>query len=580
MNSARLTIGLLVLAAVLAVAVPTIREGLRYLVVEATLNRPPPYVSAPTMIDAAEHHPDDAQIWLSLAAYLDTLRWMVVRAPSIDGVSSQRTLWSDALLWRSRLAAPTEAQLQAAWERALELGSDRAATHLRFAQHLLPDEAHLPQEPRGEAPPLTDEQRRMLGDAREHLHAALKADPGNGALSYLLAWALMAEGREDDALDALDALATADRWTDYGGELAGGVARLLEESGRRVRVTYVLGQAGATLGRNRALAWALIAVGDDRRHHGDDADAVRCYAAAIRGMDLMATRAPDALTRMDALAVRGICVLSPDWKADVSSRGVERGTEEWDRLWIAYARGLSDYLAGQGRQDLADLYLSARRESERWFAAYHRADDAWEAHLARLWTSPPVPNARAIWWTAAALLPLTVLIGLVALVVRPTAAGATRPGAGTWLGMLMLVLLPVQAWVIWAPMPSPEPRLPDQPSMTQIWEEPVAGVFSPGLAEAARQFGLPAAVATGVWLLAAAVVLARRHGASAAPCALWRLAAATLALVVLLSVLGVWPVQRRVQAIGHEQVRREVVGDIEFLAMAEQPAASEEGERP
>jgi hypothetical protein len=296
------------------------------------------------------------------------------------------------------------------------------------------------------------------------------------------------------------------------------------------------------------------------------------YAPALR-ISMLMVQNPRGLTFMSGSAGFGVVSGEDD------PGGEGRPTpEQIASRRLKAMQGSSRYLRAQGEPKLADEALAVfTRWQDRW-QTYQEKSDAFRAWQWRVVGSPPYTNARVTWWTLAVLAVVAILLGLGSLVARDREGGALRWPWWQWLALAALLIIPMQIWFGLLAEPMGEPERPEPETLTEfaeMLERYREQRIPPRVILALERWLPPGALAVGVWLVVATGVAVRRRWSSAEHTSaaryllrdLLRLAAPTLALMVLLSVLAVPPAYNRTREVRHEQVNRWVQADMVYFGL-------------
>ncbi|MFW5867918.1 MAG: hypothetical protein ACOCX2_08895 [Armatimonadota bacterium] len=570
-----MTIVLLALAAVLALAVPSIREGIDTLFIEGVLGYPDKLPSPSEVERIVERHPENAQLALGSAEYLAGLRTAASRVSADYDWGAWDTYWT-RLARQLPASIPAEEEVSEAYQAATALEGGFGPAHARHALWLLPSfgEMSLPLTPSGPAPRLDYRQRDALARARTALRDWASADPENATPIVMIAWTFMAEGETDAAIDELDALADAERWDSCEQETMRGIAELLSHAGHSVHMDDLFTSDTNPHAKARHVARALSDRAHERRKAGHYRPAVRSYVAALR-IGIVFSQSRRAGPFISTPAVFGIA------SAEDDPGGPRHPTaQQIAQRRLQSLEGLARYLHRFGAGRTADRAVAALQAWQKRFDAYIAKSDAFRQWEWEAWGSPPATNARIIWWTLLALSALTGLIALSVAVLR------TRddyvPLRGRWRDWLLLagvLILPMQIWfgLLAAPIGTPESRAPETLEELLGMEETATPVIPLRLQWAADQWLPPAMLAAGAWVLVAAGLALRRRrarpelrtGVRFVLRDVVRLAAPTLALLVVLSALAVLPANSRLHEIRNHQIERQVQGDLVYFGIVE-----------
>ncbi len=583
MNSTRVTIVLLAIAAVLAAAVPTIRGGIDYFLVRGMLAHPDK-LPAPEQVDRiVQEHPEDARLALGRAEYFQGLR----DAAAVDTDDPYWGAWSSFWLRRARslpTSSPMEQDTAEAYSLAIERAGDDPIARARYALWVLLSVGgiNFPEEPSAPLPSLSITENGQMQETREALARWRRVDPQNGTPTAMIAWSLIAQGEMDEALDELRHLERADYWDDYEGEALLGAMAVLTEASHTPRTTTLFISYPACYAKARHLGRFLANHAHEARRAGHYWIAVPHYVAALR-LAMLLAESPRPLDFLSAGAVFGLASKEDD------PGGPGRPTpEQIAQRRLQAMQGLTLYLRAHGAPSVAEEAMEVFTRYQERLERYLEKSDAFHQWEWEAWGSPPVTNARIIWWTLSTLTLIAALAGLLALFLRPQ--GDHRPLQWRWwdwLGLAAVLVIPMQVWfgLLAEPIGPPEVQSPES---TEEWLETWSEhrrqpIIPPRLRRAMDQWVPPALIAVGAWvLLAAAADVDRRRqaGDEDVPVGrvlhdLMRLTAPTLALLALLSVLAVPPARGRLQRISDEQLERHVQGDVAYYGIIDGHHADE-----
>ncbi len=581
MNSGRVTIVLLALALVLAIAAPGIREGIDTLFVGTVLAYPDTLPSPAEVKAIIEQHPEDAQLALGRAEYLAGLRTAASRVSPDHNWGAWDTYWTRLERSLPR-PIPSEADVADAYQAAMALEKGFGPAHARHALWLLPGfgEISLPLRASDPAPRLNYRQRDALARARTALRDWASADPQNGTPIVMVAWAFMAEGKTDASIDELDALADAERWDSYERETMKGIAELLSLAGRSVGMDDLFTSDTNPTAKTRHVARALSERAHERREAGHYRLAVRSYVAALR-IGILLSQSRRAMPFIATSAVFGLA------SAEDDPGGPRNPTaQQIAQRRLQSMQGLARYLRLYGAGRTADRAVAALRSWQPRFDTYIAKSEAFRQWEWEAWGSPPATNARIIWWTLLAMSALTGLIALSVAVLR-TRDDYVPLRWRDWLLLAAVLILPMQIWfgLLAAPIGPPDSRAPETLEELLGMEETAPPVIPLRLQWAADQWLPPAMLAGGAWIVVAAGLALRRRRTSPELRAgvrfllrdVVRLAAPTLALLAVLSALAVLPARSCLHEIWNQQVERQVQGDLVYFGIVDADEVSKEG---
>ncbi len=441
MNSGRMTVILLAVTIVLALAVPALRESLgeRSSEVFSPTHGSPPSVSR--LAEIVAEAPRDARLHYAYALAL-----------SAEVQSS------------GRLGPPQEPvkgpAVRDAFSEAIALAPDDPAPRLSLAVFEI-DQAgieRLPDEKRTDADSYvrpTSEQLERVRRARELLDEVRALDPRNAVSDYLLAWTWLAEGRPDRARAAAARGAAKDRWTTYQTEGATGIVELLDrtsladETTPMAAISLSVSQTYLLSPRLRSIARALRDRADDLRRQGDDTAAIGIYETLLHMGHLMRVDAHQLIDGLLAVALTAVTVSSDDW-APPNEAQLLSGDEDLTKTDLRLPR-FAAYLREHDRADLS-AYAEAEIEAgRRWQAQTRDLPERMMNDLVEDISGGPMMNAMAVWLTTALMLCVAALIGLLSLFARYWREPRGRSGWShvRWLGLLALLVLPGQAmaWI-------------------------------------------------------------------------------------------------------------------------------------
>ena len=561
-DSARLTIALLVLAAILAVAVPTIRNGTIGAVLSAV---PHPYLSLAEARAAVERGDGDAALRLGLAEFARSRLEQVdlmIRYGSPETSGQVYGLWGPA---------PSQDEVQQAYHAAIEAAPQDPAPHLRYAIFLADRVGDLDSSDET-APTLTAEQQELLASIEAQVEAVRALAPDNAAADYLLAWVALVQGDTMRVLREASAALAKGGFSTYQTEVARDWLQLVKHAGlhpSRWSLALMAMQPGNPLKVGsllRDLARRLQALGDDYRHAGDHGQAIRCYETIIHLGRLMRVHAFSVMDGLLGVAVTAIAAASPDW---TPPRGPEPEDEADRALRIATrTSALADYLSANGRSDLAEQYRAEMAAGQRFRDAGREViAGAVDRVTGQFWKGA-APYGLAVWVLFGTMVIVGALIGLASLLAawwREPARGAER-SYRQWLWCLALGLMGPALGAAVLPWTLGRSDGPDSGN--------AIGVL------------LVASAASGVagWCAAAWVQTMRRRARPPEEQRLGRarswlrgmraLLAPTLAALVVLSVLGIYPVQRNVARMEQETRQMNLVGEVAYYGLTEQTPES------
>ncbi len=439
MKSGRLTIILLAVTIVLALAVPTLRESFTDRATQAFA--PPGGSPAPSQLaEIVAEAPQDAQLQYAYALAL----WAELQNPGQLAGQARETVTADAV--------------RDVFRDAISLAPDDPAPRLSLAifeigqakVKRLPGEERADDEP-FEAP--TAQQLEAVRGARELLAEIRRLDPGNALPDYLLAWTWLAEGRTEVALDAASRGAAKDGWTTYQAEGATALLALIEQTpvpGEFAPMAVISINANQTFplgARLRSMARALRDAADDFHARGDHDEAIRSYEVILRAGHLMRENARNLIDGLLGVALSEVTVSSDGWAPPDEAQLLE-GNDALSKTDLRLPR-FAAYLRNHGRPDLAAFAEAEIETGKRWKALCRELTAQMMSELTQDIAGGPMMNAMAVWLTTAIMLGLAALVGLLSLIARYWREPRTHAGWShlQWLVLLALALLPAQAGV-------------------------------------------------------------------------------------------------------------------------------------
>ena len=431
MKSGRVTVILLALTIVLALAVPTLREAFTDRATQILSPTHGNYPSASRLAEIAAEHPADARLWYGYA---------------LAGTREEPPM--------------TVGDVRQAFERAISLAPGDPAPRLSLALFEM-DQASLerlpqeePRENESRAEP-TAEQLGRVRRARELLEDVRDLDPDNAVPDYLLAWTWLAEGEVDRAPKAASRGAAKEGWTAYTGERAEALLALIDRTdvpGEFVPMAAIslkTYQTHSLATRLRSMARAFRNTGDGFRARGEHDAAIRSYEVCLRAGHLMRTQAHDLIDGLVAVAISTIAVSSDDWAPPNDDELLEADPDL--RKSTFRVQQFTEYLRRHGRPDLADFAEVEIAESHRWRERAVELPAQMMSELVEDISGGTTLNAGAIWGTAGAMLLLALLVAVLSLLARYWREPRTRVGWShlQWLALLALLAMPGQAgaWI-------------------------------------------------------------------------------------------------------------------------------------
>lgn len=542
MRTGWLTGILLAVAAVLLLAVPPLRE--------AGIDLLKMYVSSRSTFPApkrreqiARAHPRDAEIWLGFAEFIRVQDKMT----GIPGFAEE----------------PVQTSAEAAYEKAIELAPNSVAPRFRHALFYLEQAGSLDREQTGLAeaePPQAD----FLAKARLALWECREMAPENAACDYLLAWTYLAKHRDQEGFLLLRSALKKPGWSMYRAPTLEALLRL-EEATDSPQLSSIAAEAVdsysqfPTFSFLRNLTQTLAALAEDFRAAGQHDQAILCYESGLRLGYLMRTQAYSIIEGLVGVAVSYIATgpLSAEQK-----RKIEHSTQDpevrYQREREARVAKLDTYLRRHGRADLADFVASELEAGARWKEQCMKVSKQLITHFLRNYYAGGTLNCYGVWVMGGTLLALGILVGLVSLVVL---YWRERPVASSWSYLQWLVLLGVcllPGQIVAAALTLRLENIPQESWELFLW------------------LWLPASWGAGVllWLVGVLILSlrnrtqqpeAQRLGRARSYLASLRmLIPPTLAALVLLSVLSLWPVQRNWERFADQQRQIIIQGEVKY----------------
>jgi len=500
---------------------------------------------------AVRREPEDALLWLALAeaaADLSRTAEMARAEPSaFPPVTPPAT-------------PPAEA-----YQRALDLAADSPVVLLRYGMYCLAQAGDFAREEelRGQNPaqplPLrSPEEKASLRQAEGLFARCAQLMPGNAGPDYFLAWARLAERRDDEALGLLRGALAKSTW-DLGDRAAAeAILRLVDKAGMPAGTRALYARCAGCDNRMpiharlRSLARVLVGLGDGFRAAGRHGDAILCYESGVHIGHLVRDQAYDMIDGLVGVAVSAISggSLLPAREAqqiNATSKSQEQRVERTTQAKIA---AFADYLRHHGRADLASFYERDMQEALRWKQDARAATRDTLPRTMRLVSGGGVLNAGAVWLMAAAFAVFALWVGLISLALRYWREPRTplRFSQLQWIVLLLVAVVPAQvaalAWGV-SGFDRPAERWPS--SLGTMWVALALGLL--------------------LWLVGA-VHLSLRARARLSPgeqrgsgrtclAGLRALLAPTLAALVLLCVVSFWPLRAGAQRV--EQRDRELI---------------------
>lgn len=551
MNSAKLTIGLILVAVVLVVAVPQFRAAFvafgRFFDTGG---------SKPTRAEyrtAVMRYPDDADVWI---AFAEVISMPEVALPN-GGAAGQE----DEREWTA----------EKAYQKAITIAPDAPGPYLRYAQYLLRDTTLGRSEELGVPESLQSDNDRSekevqrLQEALGLLEKAGKLDEDNAAPNFLRAYCHLALRKDHRAVTALESAIAKPHWDLAARQAATGMLRLVEAAGISEIQAPSAALAYTSLfsihSQLRTLTRTMVGLGDTLREKGKHEQAITYFEASMHLGRLMRQ---DAYTLIEGLV--GIAVtrmVSGPFISEAEKDQIEESTtgkeERYSRLRRERAQNMGAYLRKHGHPELAQLYQSEVQKTEAW---REDAEDFTRNQMGRLLRTFYAGNAKYLWVlsiAAAGFAALWLLTALISLAARYWREKDNYP-VWTYLewgaAMAASVLGGTVSVVLWPSTPVP------------------AGYESPHFMHEVPGIFLAAAVAVVLWLLAVLVMALRRRGRLLEEerpgkirtylAALRTLLPPTFAAFLLMSVIARVPAHRQIQ---HWTDRQHTVieqGEVEY----------------
>ena len=285
----------------------------------------------------------------------------------------------------------------------------------------------------------------------------------------------------------------------------------------------------------RSLARMLVSMGDRYRASGDHRRAIAGYESAAQLGHLMRVNAYSLMDGLVALAVTKIA--APSSLVPVADRtavgAIPDGDARVKRQNELRTNALASYLRGHGRADFASFYEQDSAAALAWQQAARTATSRQMGVFMDTYFGHGIATSFVVWVQCALFAVLALVVGLAALITRcwrhPVAG--FQPTYRGWLVLLVLLALPGLLFGL----------LLDASGLSmQAWANKA-------------QRAIPEACGLGLlmWLIGVGIT-ARRRRAALSPeetpgkgrsfsAALRSLVAPTLAALVLLSVIGLWP---------------------------------------
>ncbi len=400
MNTTRVTIILLALAAVLVIAMPTIQRA------GARLLRPPPPQATFAELQVIAERAHRPELWLAIAE----VGWQ-------RAAVTQTVLAADAT--GSGHVPASEALLQA-WQHAVETSTVQSAPAVRVTLFRLhPMVNRIEAAGRG-----TDTAEEVPSECVDRLMRIARwtrqVDPDNAAVWLMGAWLHAAEGDIEAALDGLAGLPDARRLTTYRGEVALATAALAETIDSPPDVSLHVPEIGDRVWD--ALLWQtaqmLTEEARQLRREDDHEVAITLYEALLHMARLIRANAHD---------------FSDGYVAEII---------------LGQVSPARDYLIAQDREDLAQLHDA---ESAAITRLTQGAFEAGSRLRVPLLSRGAVAGALA-GVTVVALVLIGVLLGMVLITMRLLEASA-MPVPVTWQrwsGLLAVLFAPSAIYLAFA----------------------------------------------------------------------------------------------------------------------------------
>ncbi len=558
MNSARLTLTLLLLAAILAGVVPTIRRAVVQIVPSATSRQ---YLTVDQAIEVATGHRDNAELWLAAAEFA---RSRLGQSEGVRQYASPEAFAQQERLWGP---APSVRDVDDAYQEAIRRVPEAPAPRMRYALFLADRVGDVSLGEEEAEQELAPDQQQLLDAMREQAEQVRSLDPGNAAADYLLAWAALAQGSSDAALAEVAAALGKSGLSTYQSEAARALVELVEQGSipapTRGSAAIAMGAGSAlSLGApTRDLARRLVALGDEFRHVGNHRQAILCYEAIIHAGRLMRAGAYTMMDGMMGGAVVMIAASSPDWTP--GAEGCAATREENERRRRLRTEGLCGYLSEHGREELAAVYREEVAATERWREDTREVSQEMVANIMRQFWASAAPLGLMAWLMLAAMINVGVLIGLASLLSRWWREPPRGPEwtYGRWFALLMAIVLPAAVAGV-------------TPYLTLLGSE---------TADAGPNAWIAPAVALvlgfAVWAVAVWIAALRRRARLPEEQRLGRarswlrgmraLIAPTLAALAVLAVLGIHPIQRNLEESDRQTKQMLIEGEVAYYGIGE-----------
>ena len=564
MITGRLTAVLFGLGLLLFTLVPVFREGL---VVALCVVLPKdalwfdPSVPSTTELErVALGHPEDAQIWLG---YAEAMSYLGLTSHKLDKWTHPKTTVEDA------------------YRIALALHADPQTIRLRHALYCLEKLAlsvgvtHSLDQRRPEERALSTDEIALLRTAKQLLVKCREADSDNAACDYLLAWGHSVASQDEQALDLLQAGLAKDHWNTYDRQAAEAVARIFGESRMPAGLQTLNVRQGAYLTRplllSRSMADILAFETKDVLTTGHHEPAIMRLECLVHLGHLMRIDAYSMNEGLNALQITG----TPArlfWADEESARTPSRINyygEDGLMLYRASARKFAAYLHQHGRDELASFYLQDVEAGIAWRGARSEVISRDASRFDRTFLSTKLLHIAGAFATVGGMLVAGLPILLMSLLLRhwlqrrPRLAWSWRE----WLIALAVCAIPAQAYATY------HTWLAGRVGHDYYW-----GVGWMWAKEGSMVTLAPiptiAAVGVALWLVAVlilALLKCRHHQVQQGPgvartyvTGLRALVVPTLAGLVLLSLLTLWPWHVGLQHFDQEQLEIIRQGDVQY----------------
>ncbi len=436
MSSGRMTVILLVVTILLALAVPSLREALSERATQMRSTAQGMFPSPSEMAAIVAAAPEDARLHYAYALALSA----ETQSPGRLGPPQEPV---------------TAEAVREAFGDAIALAPDDPAPRLSLAIfeieqaqiERLPGEAPATGEPSG-AP--TDEQLERVRLVRAELDEVRALDPGNALPDYLQAWTSLAEDRPEQARAAATRGAGKGHWTSYQAKGAEALLRLIDHANLpdelkpMAAITLSVSQTHLLAARLRSMARALRDHADMLRRQGDHEAAIANYESLLRMGHLMRVDAHELIDGLLAVAISSAAVSSDDWAPPNEAQRLEADTN-LTKTDLRLPR-FAEYLREHGRPELAAFAETEIVTGRHWKTLGRQLPGRMTDELVQDISGGPMMNAMAVLIATAIMLGLAALIGLLSLFARYWREPRTRVGWShlQWLGLLALLVVPGQ----------------------------------------------------------------------------------------------------------------------------------------